>query len=288
MKRLFSILMLSRVSTSSLYALSVNVRGSSSGIKRTKNIVTIRASDVAAIIGQNQYKTSKEVFDDMWKRHSPETFLGQTKQDLAVEALKSCDETEKVLISATAAYEAKDSDDATVKYQEAEKIIQSSVTLPMPDKVKILDQLKTQVFTSHGIRAESKTADVIEEKEGIILRLDTKLYNFPLGVINGRRYQIAGKIDRVEDIDGEAVIVEIKNRMKRLFNKVPDYEQIQVQTYMQIVNLQVNKVKVIEQYLEETSTAVIIRDDIKWKLDILPKIMNFCNQLDEAMNQKFD
>lgn len=51
---------------------------------------------------------------------------------------------------------------------------------------------------------------------------------------------LKGKIDRVEDIDGEAVIVEIKNRMKRLFNKVPDYEQIQVQTYMQIVNLQVN------------------------------------------------
>jgi hypothetical protein len=50
---------------------------------------------------------------------------------------------------------------------------------------------------------------------------------------------LKGKIDRVEDIDGEAVIVEIKNRMKRLFNKVPDYEQIQVQTYMQIVNLQV-------------------------------------------------
>lgn len=51
---------------------------------------------------------------------------------------------------------------------------------------------------------------------------------------------LKGKIDRVEDVDGEAVIVEIKNRMKRLFNKVPDYEQIQVQTYMQIVNLQVN------------------------------------------------
>jgi hypothetical protein len=94
---------------------------------------------------------------------------------------------------ATAAYIAKDSDDATVKYQEAEKIIQSSETISMPDKVKILDQLKSQVFTSHGIRAESKTADTIELKEGIILRLDTKLYNFPLSTINGRRYQISGK-----------------------------------------------------------------------------------------------
>jgi hypothetical protein len=193
MKRFISMLLISRVSTSSLYTLSVNVRSSSSGIIKKKSIITIRASDVAAIIGQNQYKTSKEVFDEMWKRHSPETFLGQTKQDLAVEALKSADETEKLVIMATAAYIAKDSDDATIKYQEAEKIIQSSETISMPDKVKILDQLKSQVFTSHGIRAESKTADTIELKEGIILRLDTKLYNFPLSTINGRRYQISGK-----------------------------------------------------------------------------------------------
>lgn len=47
------------------------------------------------------------------------------------------------------------------------------------------------------LRAESKTADKIEEKEGIVLRLDTKLYNYPLGKINGRRYQISGKTDRV-------------------------------------------------------------------------------------------
>jgi hypothetical protein len=80
MKRFISMLLISRVSTSSLYALSVNVRSYSTGIIKKKSIITIRASDVAAIIGQNQYKTSKEVFDEMWKRHSPETFLGQTKQ----------------------------------------------------------------------------------------------------------------------------------------------------------------------------------------------------------------
>jgi hypothetical protein len=54
------------------------------------------------------------------------------------------------------------------------------------------------------------------------------------------------------------------------------------------MNMQVNRVKVIEQYLEETSTAVVIRDDIRWKVDILPKLMLFCNQLDQAMNQEVD
>lgn len=46
--------------------------------------------------------------------------------------------------------------------------------------------------------------------------------------------------------------------------------------------------KVIEQYLEETSTAVVIRDDVRWVVDILPKLMLFCNELDQAMNQEVE
>ena len=52
------------------------------------------------------------------------------------------------------------------------------------------------------------------------------------------------------------------------------------------MNVQVNRVKVIEQYLEETSTAIVSRDDEKWTTDIFPKIIIFCNELDAAMNQK--
>ena len=45
--------------------------------RQKKQRIVIRASDVAAIIGKNQYKPPYEVFDDMWKRYMPTTFEGK-------------------------------------------------------------------------------------------------------------------------------------------------------------------------------------------------------------------
>jgi hypothetical protein len=45
--------------------------------RQKKQRIVIRASDVAAIIGKNQYKPPYEVFDDMWKRFMPATFEGK-------------------------------------------------------------------------------------------------------------------------------------------------------------------------------------------------------------------
>lgn len=244
--------------------------------RRNIKTVTIRASDVAAVLGRNIYKKYDVVFDEMWKKHSPATFFGQTRDDMALEAVAKCSEEVKMSIATAAAYQATDAVDAKIQLVQAEKIIESSVTLSPTDKVKVLDHVKSQVYTAHGIRAESKTADLIEEKEGILLQIDTKLYNYQLCVIDGTRYQISGKVDRIEQVDDDIAIVEIKNRMNRLFLRVPDYEFIQVQTYMQIVPLNIKRTKLIEQYRNETNTIVVDRDDRLWNDEILPLLSNFC------------
>ena len=64
------------------------------------NRITLRASDVAAIIGRNKYKPRSEVFDDLWKKHRPSTFKGQTKKDRAEEALSASASARDVLASA--------------------------------------------------------------------------------------------------------------------------------------------------------------------------------------------
>jgi hypothetical protein len=74
--------------------------------------------------------------------------------------------------------------------------------------------------------------------------------------------------------------------MKKLFMEVPSYELIQVQTYLQIVPIGAQKAKVIEQYQETTNTNIVIRDDMLWKEEILPGLLKFCSDLNEAMTGK--
>ena len=261
--------------------LAVMRRNSSISNKITKT-VTIRASDVAAVLGRNDYKKYEVVFEEMWKKHSPLTFFGQTKDDLALEAVSKCSPEEKKILATAASYQAADALDARKILIQAEEIIKSSATLSPADKVKVIEHVKSQVYTSHGIRAESKTADLIEEKEGVSLQVDNKLYNYQLCIIDGTRYQISGKVDRIEQVEDDIVLIEIKNRMKKLFFRVPDYEFIQVQTYMQIVPLNIKRTKLIEQYQRETNTIIVERDDMLWKNEILPLLSKFCTDFHAA------
>lgn len=247
--------------------------------------VTIRASDVAAIIDRNQFRKSSVVFDEMWLKYSPKTFAGQTQEQTAAIATAKCDPAEKVILAAAASYVAKDGADAVKVFNQAEKKIEASTTLSAEDKGVVLDQLKSQIFTSLGTRAESKTAEIVEKNEGIILEIDEKYYNLPLCVIDNTMYRISGKVDRMEQVGEEVVLVEIKNRMRKLFLSIPSYEYIQVQIYFQIVPLDIQRAKLIQQYGASTSTIMINRDDNLWKEEILPPLLQFCEDLHRAMNQ---
>ena len=107
---------------------------------------------------------------------------------------------------------------------------------------------------------------------------DSKFYNFPLCVIDGKRFQVSGTVDRIERIGDEIILIEIKNRMRKLFTSVPEYEYIQVQTYLQIIPMDIQRAKLIQQYQDETSTTIIERDDLVWRQEILPGLLDFCTK----------
>ena len=267
-----------------LYASKKNFSDKNS-LGKSIRTVTIRASDIAAIIDRNQYKKPSDVFNEMWQRYSPETFVGQTQEQTAAIATAKCDPADKAVLAAATSYVAKDGADAVKVFSQAEKKIEASTTLSDVDKGVVLDQLKSQIFTSLGTRAESKTAELVEKNECIILEIDEKYYNLPLCVIDNTKYRISGKIDRMEQVGEEVVLVEIKNRMRKLFLSIPIYEYIQVQIYFQIVPLDIQRAKLIQQYGAATSTIMINRDDNLWKAEILPPLLQFCEDLHKAMTQ---
>jgi len=131
---------------------------------------------------------------------------------------------------------------------------------------------------------ERKWKDMLDKKSAVADKLpgnlirDHKFYNFPVCDIDGVRYVICGKVDRIEKLpDDSKVLIEIKNRANRLFNFVPEYEFIQVQVYLQLLDLV--HARVVEQYNDQILSHDITRDDELWNNKILPELRKFCEEL---------
>ena len=82
---------------------------------------------------------------------------------------------------------------------------------------------------------------------------------------------IRGKCDG--EIKDEC-IVETKNRSKRLFNMIPDYEKVQLNAYMFMTGKE--KALHIECYNEEQNSVEYDFDKLFWE-DCLDKVVDFTN-----------
>jgi len=240
--------------------------------------VTIKASDVASCIGLNPFKPASEVRDELWKKYWPETFEGLTKREEARASLAKSSEAQKVLAEAVS-FRAKDSAEAQTNYEKAKKEIEKDTTLAMEDKKKVIEHLRSECYTTHGTRSEDKTADKVTEETGTTLVRDNAFYTLPLlETEDGTTFFVTGKIDRIEvGPDGSRTLVEIKNRTRCLFGKLREYENVQIQVYLQMLGL--TKAKLIEQYNNTTGTLLVTRDEEIWDNEIWPGLLDFATKL---------
>jgi len=115
------------------------------------------------------------------------------------------------------------------------------------------------------------------------MREDPTFYKYDVCTLAGTTYQIVGRIDRVRDNeDGSKTLVEIKNRAKGLFRTVRDYEEIQCQTYMEM--LDIDECVLIEQYDSKRLSHEIKRDQGMWNEQILPTLRNFCERFHDMLS----
>lgn len=244
--------------------------------------VVIKASEVAAICGLNRYKPRSEVFDETWKKYSPETFTGRTKNDRAEAALGASDEARKVLRSAVN-IKAKDSTEVQAIFEDAKAKVNLDPKLSVEQKAEVIEHLRSKVYTSHGTRTEDKTSAKVEADTGAKLIRDNAFYNIDVCTLGDVSFVVTGRIDRIEEQpDGSRVLVEIKNRTNRLFKSVVEYEMVQVQVYLQMLGLV--HARLIEQYNNQVLSHSIDRDEEFWNNIIKPGLEEFSRELYSKWN----
>lgn len=232
--------------------------------------VIIGASSVASAIGCG-FKKQPELIGELWKKYSPQTFEGKTKEDKALEILMWNTSTKKILEDAEN-FKSENSADVAQKMRAVYHQIEHS-GLSAEDMVIAKDHLRKTLYTNHGTRNEYKTADA-----------DT-FYTHDICTIEGTLYQIVGRIDRLQmNEDGSRTLVEIKNRAKTLFNRVRDYEEVQCQTYLQMLG-DIKYCRLVEQFNDERKGYLIEKNDEKWKDEIVPKLQNFCELFHSMLSE---
>lgn len=238
--------------------------------------IVISASDVASCIGENQFKKSDEVLEKLWRKYQKETFTLVTKDEVAQAVLMN-PEAERVY-KAVQDTITKDSSETQKVFEEAALTIKSIATLSDAEKEVVLEAVRKNAYTSHGIRQEDATALKVSSEKGVCLARDDKFYTEHICTVAGYEAVVTGRVDRIEQCpDGSKVLVEIKNRTKRLFRQLYPTERIQLQVYLQLLDIE--KGKLVEQYNNEVNTIEVTRDREYWRTYIHPKLVEFATAL---------
>lgn len=231
--------------------------------------VTISASDVAACIGKNPYKSPDEIRTKILAKYGADKTV-KTKDQEVEALLANHADAQSLLVAITES--AGVASAASVRQHVKEKLQSLQVDCTVEERKQIEKYMYSKAATIHGTKSEDRTADCL----GANVARDETFYTYPLLTCMNVRFQIVGKIDRMQtEADGSKTIIEIKNRVRGLFGKVKEYEEIQVQTYMQLVGVERAQLIEQDQSTGKINSYNLMRDETWWK-EMEQELIAFC------------
>lgn len=246
----------------------------------------VYASQVAACIGRNRHRKVSDAMLAMWERVSPAGYREalarnqrKTDDDVLLDLLQTSTPVRSLLDrSATAAGEVASSAQAAASYLGAAHELDRLDRAELGDRERqVVDAaLKRTVYTGYGSRAETEMLAHIRDVLDIPCRADPAFYKKRMGEVDGVPWFVGGKIDAISD--DRQLVIEIKNRVNRLFYRAPAYEAVQVQAYLEL--LDVHQGALVECLKGDgggvqANVIPVARDKAFWRLEVVPKLERF-------------
>lgn len=196
--------------------------------------IYLSTSQVAAYLSKHPYKTRNEAMLELLKKVRPDIYAAKcTEHNFVDEAnlmAQVCERTpgldsflressastrtpEAVLSNASKALSHCSEEDA----QSIKKVVSSTFN------------------TSLGINKESAVLESVRRHFDAEVEVDESLYKKLLKTTpDGTQWYLCGRVDAL--VPSTRTVIEIKNRVNRLFNRVLTYEKIQVQCYIYLLD----------------------------------------------------
>lgn len=255
-----------------------------------KNI-NFPASKVSIIIKKNPFNKFEDVFEEMKCRITGEkyktlndtnTFNKEDLKKLSQELIPDIKIPDKDLNLETILKQSCKNAVNCNTTQESHKLesdIKRKITNILPDKdlKDIKEFINTDINTKRGIKNEEVIIQNYNKKhKTIITDNNDKLFTYPLIEINKNnilyKFNISAKIDGLND----GMLIEIKNRRNKLLGKIPEYEKVQLEIYLRILQLPIGKL--VENYNNTFQEHIYNSNDKLWNY-ILEELYSFSHLL---------
>lgn len=183
--------------------------------------------------------------------------------------------------------------ETVAKVKEVAKKIEAAMpeTISKSDRQEIVKSIESQMNRGFGTKQEAPAIKQYEtQQKASVGKRNDKFHKRKITSIDGHTIYIGGKVDGIKE---DGTVIEVKNRMRRFFDPLPEYDVIQLQTYLFI--LKATKGELVEQLkgskVNIKTTEVEVDSDM-WNTIIEPRVLGFCKALiaildDQDLLQKF-
>ena len=251
------------------------------------NKITIIASELAIITGHNKYENIQKAIDAVLnrskivKKYIPKSKIEESllslsdkdlkciKNELKIDEKSSLKQVENMIKQQVLTKSLNENITEDQSKKKADEVLKA-----MPVLNKCMESsVKQDLRMKRGNIKEDKNLDKTQQKRNIVIdSRNSQMYEKELYIDPEGKYVVflRGKVDGMND----EYVVETKNRTKRLFNMIPDYEKVQLNAYMFMTGKE--KALHIECYNEDQNSVEYDFDKLFWD-DCLDKVVNFTN-----------
>jgi hypothetical protein len=157
---------------------------------------------------------------------------------------------------------------ATLKETQAVLAAQGPDTPAQQREVeRVLAVVRSEVYTAKG-RKDEGTALHCEEQSTLrpIGRRNAEFFRHAMTTARGTAFELCGYVDGI----CEDHVVEVKNRMNRLFRSIPVYEKVQMHAYMLLSGKKL--CSWVQRYCREQESRLVAWDTAWWEAEVLPSL----------------
>jgi hypothetical protein len=260
------------------------------------NNICIFASELAVITGHNPYQKLNDIYLKLWKKHYPEDYdetvdkyetktnsevIEETKEESVTRIAKSNNILSEVSVELEKCL--KTQDVAAMNKLKTEILKKCDAQVKTPKDRKLIKECVSNIAnTNFGTKHENSAVIEYQKQTGDNVNMLDKFLKKSLYKTKTNVWMIGGRVDGLND---DNVVIEIKNRVNKLFYKLRDYEKVQTYAYMYILDTQ--KAKLVESFKQKNSITINVIDveyeEDYWNSAIDSKIKTFIKSFEKMM-----
>ena len=215
-------------------------------------------SQLAALMGENQYKDKEEEFKCFVERH----VTGKPS------IIEDCEIPEKYNAFM----------EKHIHAEQSTRIKRKVDNLSCSEEIKA--EMLKKIYTSRGNLNEAVAIKMYEDEYDVVVQKPTHFMKKHI-IKNNKEFFIGGKIDGMITNNNKVSVVEVKNRQNHFFTEIPEYERIQIECYMRLLNA--HECIFIQHFEQENQVDIYFKDDVLWD-----KILNDCSEIVEKVNKTIE